>query len=70
MAWYNNIFGGKPEEVEEKLNPAQFHMDSGIESSREPNFSYELAYEDLEIVNRGVNTVSYTHLTLPTICSV
>ena len=26
MAWYNNIFGAKPVEVEEKLNPAQFHM--------------------------------------------
>ena len=69
MAWYNNIFGGKPEEVEEKLNPAQFHMDSGIESSREPNFSYELAYEDLEIVNRGVNMIVDDVAEIPTMVS-
>ena len=66
MAWYNNIFGGKPEEVEEKLNPAQFHMDNGIESSREPSFSYELAYEDLEIVNRGVNMIVDDVAEIPT----
>ena len=57
MAWYNNIFGTKPEETEEKLNPAQYHMGSDINSSREPSFSYEKAYEDLEIVNRGVNMI-------------
>jgi HK97 family phage portal protein len=69
MAWYNNIFGGKPEEVEEKLNPAQFHMDSGVESSREPSFSYELAYEDLEIVNRGVNMIVDDVAEIPTMVS-
>ena len=53
MAWYNNIFGGK----EEKLNPAQPYFDHKIESSREPTFSFERAYEDLEIVNRGVNMI-------------
>jgi len=58
MAWYNNIFGGKPIETEEKLNPAQYSMGSNkVESSREPAFSYERAYEDLEIVNRGVNMI-------------
>jgi HK97 family phage portal protein len=57
MAWYNNIFGAKPVEVEEKLNPAQFHMGGNITSSHEPTFSYEKAYEDLEIVNRGVNMI-------------
>ena len=58
MAWYNNIFGAKPSETEEKLNPAQFDMGSNkVESSREPAFSYERAYEDLEIVNRGVNMI-------------
>ncbi len=53
MAWYNNIFGDK----EEKLNPAQPYFDHKIESSREPTFSFERAYEDLEIVNRGVNMI-------------
>jgi len=69
MAWYNNIFGGKPEEVEEKLNPAQLHMTGGIESSREPSFSYELAYEDLEIVNRGVNMIVDDVAEIPTMVS-
>ena len=52
MAWFNNIFGAKPVEAdEEKLNPAQYNIGSNkIESSREPSFSYERAYEDLEIV--------------------
>ena len=58
MAWYNNIFGEKPVETEEKLNPAQYNIGSNkVESSREPAFSYERAYEDLEIVNRGVNMI-------------
>ena len=69
MAWYNNIFGGKPAEVEEKLNPAQLHMTGGIESSREPSFSYELAYEDLEIVNRGVNMIVDDVAEIPTMVS-
>ena len=56
MAWYNNIFGQKPE-AEEKLNPAQPYFDGKIESSREPTESFENAYEDLEIVNRGVNMI-------------
>ena len=56
MAWYN-IFSTKSEEVEEKLNPAQLHLGNDINSSREPSFSYEKAYEDLEIVNRGVNMI-------------
>ena len=56
MAWYN-IFEKTPVEVEEKLNPAQLHMGNDINSSREPSFSYEKAYEDLEIVNRGVNMI-------------
>ena len=70
MAWYNTIFGRKPNKGQEKLNPAQSYFDGKIESSREPTFNFERAYEDLEIVNRGVNTVSYTHLTLPTILRV
>tara|TARA_Y100000389_G_C17425058_1_gene499065 strand:- start:516 stop:1712 length:1197 start_codon:yes stop_codon:yes gene_type:complete len=55
MAWYNTIFGRKPSKGQEKLNPAQSYFDGKIESSREPTFNFERAYEDLEIVNRGVN---------------
>ena len=59
MAWYNNIFGGgkKVEDVEEKLNPAQPYFDHKTEPSKEYTTSYEKAYEDLEVVNRGVNII-------------
>ena len=53
MAWYN--FWQR--EAEEKLNPAQPHFDHKVESSREKHTSYERAYEDLEVVNRGVNMI-------------
>jgi len=57
MAWYDGILGRRVEDLEEKLNPAQPYYDHKIESSREPHFSYERAYEELEIVNRGVNMI-------------
>lgn len=56
MAWYDRLIGRRPE-AEEKLNPAQPYFDGKIESSREQTVSYEKAYEDLEIVNRGVNMI-------------
>ena len=43
--------------MEEKLNPAQPYFTEKTISSREPTFSYERAYEDLEVVNRGVNMI-------------
>jgi len=55
MAWYN--FWQNKQDVEEKLNPAQPYYDHKIESSREKVANYERAYEDLEIVNRGVNMI-------------
>ena len=57
MAWYDKIIGRKPQDLEEKLNPAQSYFDHKTESSREYTFRYEKAYEDLEIVNRGVNLI-------------
>jgi HK97 family phage portal protein len=42
----------------EKLNPAQPYMSGGgtvEESSTEPSYSYQQCYEQLEVVNRGVN---------------
>jgi HK97 family phage portal protein len=58
MAWYNPFEKKALEEVEEKLNPAQYHLGNNkVESSREPAFSYERSYEELEIVNRGVNMI-------------
>jgi len=56
MAWYDRIIGRTPE-VEEKLNPAQPYYDHKIEPSRERVVNYERAYEDLEVVNRGVNMI-------------
>lgn len=60
MAWYN--FGLGPtkkvsEDVEEKLNPIQPYYAGETEPTREFTYSYERAYEDLEIVNRGVNLI-------------
>jgi HK97 family phage portal protein len=54
MAWYDRFIG---KDVEEKLNPAQPYYDHKVEPSREHTTSYERAYEDLEIVNRGVNII-------------
>ena len=56
MAWYDRLIGRTPE-VEEKLNPAQPYFDHKTEHSREKTVNYERAYEDLEIVNRGVNLI-------------
>ena len=53
MAWYNFWRA----DAEEKLNPAQY-LDSGkSEGSREFTTSYERMYEQLEVVNRGVNMI-------------
>ena len=60
MAWYNNIFGGgkKKEEADlEKLNPIQQYLGQTSESSRKFTANYEQFYENLEIVNRGVNLI-------------
>ena len=57
MAWYDNLLGIKREGTLEKLNPSQAYYDHKTEPSREQTYSYEQAYEDLEIVNRGVNIV-------------
>lgn len=46
--------------VIEKLNPAQPFLSGGgnqEEGSREPTISYQLCYERLEVVNRGVNMI-------------
>ncbi len=56
MAWYDR-FRRNSKEVEEKLNPAQQYYDHAVEPSREFTFKYEKAYEDIEIVNRGVNLI-------------
>ena len=67
MAWYDRLIGRKaPEEVEEKLNPAQPYFDHKTTSSREFTFRYERAYEDLEIVNRGVNLIVDDAAEIPT----
>ena len=56
MAWYDRLLGRTPE-VEEKLNPAQQYYDHQTAPSREFTLKYEKAYEDIEIVNRGVNLI-------------
>jgi HK97 family phage portal protein len=56
MAWYDRFIRNS-KDVEEKLNPAQQYYDHAVEPSREFTFKYEKAYEDIEIVNRGVNLI-------------
>ena len=56
MAWYDRLIGRKVV-TEEKLNPAQPYYDHKTEPSREKVVNYERAYEDLEVVNRGVNMI-------------
>jgi HK97 family phage portal protein len=56
MAWYN-FWQSEKADIEEKLNPAQPYYDHKTEPSREKVVNYERAYEDLEIVNRGVNLI-------------
>ena len=58
MAWYDRLIGRKvvEEEVVEKLNPVQHYLQE-INSSREDHTNYEKYYEELEIVNRGVNMI-------------
>lgn len=58
MAWYKFGLGNKKvESDEEKLNPIQPYYRGETEPTREFTYSYERAYEDLEIVNRGVNLI-------------
>ena len=57
MAWYDRFIGRQPEADDEKLNPAQRYFDHTVQPSREFTFKYEKAYEDIEIVNRGVNLI-------------
>jgi len=56
MEWYN-FWQSEKADIEEKLNPAQPYYDHKTEPSREKVVNYERAYEDLEIVNRGVNLI-------------
>lgn len=57
MAWYDRLIGRKVESEEEKLNPIQPYYRNTTEPTREQTVSYERAYEDIEIVNRGVNLI-------------
>jgi HK97 family phage portal protein len=66
MAWYDRIIGRAPVADEEKLNPAQPYFDHKTEPSREKVVNYERAYEDLEIVNRGVNLIVDDASEIPT----
>ena len=58
MAWYDRLIGRKVEDdfVVEKLNPVQQYF-AEMQSSREDHVNYERFYEELEIVNRGVNMI-------------
>ena len=67
MAWYDRFRRNTNIAEEEKLNPAQSYYDHKEISSREDTFSYEAAYEELEIVNRGVNIIVDDAAEVPTV---
>ena len=69
MAWYNKIFGSKPVEIEEKLNPIQQYLGLDKQGSREFHSNYEAYYETLEIVNRAVNMIVDDTAEIPFIVS-
>ena len=48
---------GTQANIEEKSNPAQYMMGGTIEGGKEPLALYQRAYENLEIVGRGVNMI-------------
>jgi len=56
----------KDENTVEKLNPGQRYMGGVIESSPEPVFLYEKAYENIEVVSRGVNMIVDDAADIPT----
>jgi HK97 family phage portal protein len=53
MAWYNNV----GDWVREKLNPAQaiIRREQGVNIGSQAAFSYRVAFQKLESVNRGTN---------------
>ena len=60
MAWYDGLIPGRRQQLEEKLNPAQpfISRDEGFNiTSRETPTNYRNAYEQQEVVNRGVNMI-------------
>lgn len=60
MAWYDGLIPGRRQQLEEKLNPAQplIARDEGFNiASREIPTNYRNAYEQQEVVNRGVNMI-------------
>jgi len=62
MAWYDRILGRQ-----EKLNPIQQYFGAEVQSSREFTTSYERYYENLEVVNRGVNMIVDDAAEIPSI---
>jgi len=66
MAWNDFFKRKKPEEeIVEKLNPIQRYFE-GVDSSKEHHLSYEKYYEELEVVNRGVNMIVDDVAEIPT----
>jgi len=70
MAWYNRILDSAAQKRVEKLNPSQPSISGGNSySSTEATFSYTKMYEELEIVNRGVNMIVDDTAEIPTVVS-
>ena len=69
MAWYDGLIPGRRKQLEEKLNPAQpfISRDQGFNiTTRENPTNYRNAYEQQEVVNRGVNMIVDDVAEIPT----
>lgn len=67
MVWYRKDTAEELQDKLDKLNPSQGSIGGGArESSSEPTFLYTRMYEDLEIVNRGVNMIVDDAAEIPT----
>ena len=60
--------GRNPGDGRTIVNRQTSHVTTGVQTSFTMTVGYEIGY--LDVYLNGIKPVSYTHLTLPTICSV
>ena len=70
--WFNKLKAGKKNETPEEQQKRKQFFDDFEKFIEEQNKTISEDYEETRtvIAKEGAKTVSYTHLTLPTICSV
>jgi len=66
MAWYRKDTVEELKEKLEKLNPSQPDIGGGTEGPKDSSWPYTKGYEQLEVVNRGVNMIVDDCAEIPT----